>query len=171
MATYISQSFIFIGYFIFFVSRFGKNKKSILVTDNISRACFVAGYVFLRSANGIEHTMYGMVRNLVGQFLIEKKKRYKIIGFLIMTVLLCIMYSFSFNGISTIMLILSGLINLFMIIFATEQGIRLGTAFAAICNIISFLIIGSYMSVLGELLCIIVSVVSFVKECKNVKNI
>lgn len=160
----ISQGFIIIGYFVFFISRFRKNKNSILMTDNISRGCFIIGYVLLHSINSIEHTVYGIIRNLVGQALIKHKKIYKIIGFTIMLILLFAMYGVSFNGVDTIMFILSGLINLYATIFAKEQGIRLGTVFAAICNIIAFLIIGSYASIIGEVLCGIMGVVSFVKE-------
>lgn len=77
------------------------------------------------------------------------------------------MYGLSFNGFSTIMFILSGLINLFAIVFAKEQGIRLGTTLAAICNIIAFVIIGSYASIIGETLCGLIGVLSFIKAYKK----
>lgn len=81
-----------------------------------------------------------------------------------MTIILCIMYSLSFNGVSTVMFILSGLVNLFAVIFAKEQGIRLGTVIASICNITAFLLIGSHASVIGEALCGITGILSFIKE-------
>ena len=161
-----AQGLVTIGYLIFFISRFRKNKKSILMTDNISRICFIVGYFLFNSINSVEHTIYGMARNIIGQALITSKRFYKILGFLIMLIILCIIYSLSFNGVSTIMFMLSGLINLFAIVFATEQGIRLGTVIAAICNIIAFLIIGSHASVVGELLCGIAGILSFIKENK-----
>lgn len=164
---FISQGFIIIGYFVFFISRFRKNKKSILMTDNISRGCFIIGYVLIRSINSIEHTVYGIIRNLVGQALIKHKKLHKIIGFTIMLVLLCIMYGVSFNGAVTIMFLLSGFINLCATIFAKEQGIRLGTVFAAICNIIAFLMIGSYASIVGEVLCGFCGICSFCEKCSD----
>lgn len=164
---YISQGFILIGYLIFFISRFRKTKKLILITDNISRGCFIIGYAFLHSINSIEHTVYGIIRNITGQALIKHKKIHKMIGFTIMLILLCAMYGLSFNGVATIMFILSGLINLYATVFAKAQGIKLGTAFAAICNIIAFLIIDSYVSIIGEVLCGIMGVISFVKEMKN----
>lgn len=163
---FVSQGFIIIGYFVFFKSRFRQNKKSILMTDNISRCCFIIGYILIHSINSIEHTVYGIIRNLVGQVLIKHKKIHKIIGFTIMLIILCTMYGISFNGISTIMFILSGLINLFTAVFTKEQGIRLGTVFAAICNIIAFLIIGSFASIIGELFCGLMGFISFVKEMK-----
>ena len=118
--------------------------------------------------NSIEHTVYGIIRNHVGQVLMGHKEVHRIIGFIIMFIFLCIMYGLSFNGISTIMLILSGLINLFTAIFTKEQGfldiIRLGTVLAAICNCIAFLVIGSYAFIVGELFCGFISVISFVKQ-------
>lgn len=61
-----SQCFLIIGYSIFFLSRFRSNKKSILITDTLSRLCFIAGYCLLGSVNSIEHTLYGIIRNVVG---------------------------------------------------------------------------------------------------------
>lgn len=163
----MSQGFIIVGYVIFFISRFRKDKKSILITDTLSRTCFIVGYYLFDSINSIEHTVYGIVRNMIGQFLIMKSKAHRIFGFIIMLTVLCTMYSVSFNGISTIMFMLSGSINLFAAIFTKEQGIRLGTVFASICNITAFLIIGSYASIIGELLCGVMGVLSFIKENKN----
>lgn len=163
----VSQGFILIGYFIFFISRFRKNKKSILITDNISRSCFIVGYYLFGSINSIEHTIYGMIRNVVGQLLISRKNIYKIASFIVMLVVLFIMYGMSFSGISTILFLLSGTINLCTAIFAREQGIRLGTVFAAVCNVTAFLIIGSYASIVGETLCGIMGLLSFIKEEKK----
>lgn len=159
----ISQIFIVIGYGVFFISRFRSSKKSILTTDTISRSCFIVGYYLFGSVNSIEHTIYGIIRNIIGQILIDKNKKHKIFGFVLMTIILCIMYSISFNGMSTIMFILSGMINLFVAIFAKEQGIRIGTILAAICNIIAFLLIGSYASIIGEALCGITGILSYIK--------
>lgn len=117
--------------------------------------------------NSIQHTVYGIVRNIIGQVLISNKKVYKHLCFVIMSIVLCIMYGLSFNGVSTIMFLLSGLINLFAIIFAKEQGIRLGTVFAAICNTIAFILIDSYASIIGETLCGILGILSFTKENKK----
>lgn len=159
----VSQSFIAIGYLIFFVSRFKNSKKNILMTDTISRICFIAGYCLFGSINSIEHTVYGILRNIVGQFLINKNKMNKILAFVLMTIILCVMYSLSFTGISTIMFMVSGMINLFASIFAKEQGIRLGTILAAICNITAFLLVGSFASIAGEILCGLIGILSYVK--------
>ena len=161
---YISQSFIVVGYLVFFLSRFRNNKKSILITDNISRICSIIGYSFFGSINSIEHTVYGIIRNIVGQALTNKNKIYKVFGFVVMLTVLCIMYCLSFNGVSTVMFILSGIINLFAVVFAKAQGLRIGTVAASICNIIAFLMVGSYASIVGEALCGFVGFLSFIKE-------
>lgn len=167
MNFYISEGFIIIGYFIFFISRFRKTKKSILITDTVSRICFIVGYCLINSVNSIQHTVYGIIRNIVGQVLVPTKKIYKILGFIIMLIALCVMYGLSFNSVSTIMFMLSGMINLFMVIFAKEQGIRLGTILASICNITAFLMVGSYASVIGEMLCGIISILSYMRGNKK----
>lgn len=169
---YISQMFIIVGYFIFFISRFRKEKKNILMTDSISRICFVVGYACAHSVNSIEHTLYGIIRNIVGQKLTIKARKIQIIGFVIMLSLLCVMYGISYAGYSTIMFIISGIINLYAAIFMKEQGIRIGTILAAICNIIAFSMIGSYASIAGELLCGTIGAISFVKSymCRNMSK-
>lgn len=170
----LSQLFIIIGYVIFFISRFRKDKKNILVTDNISRVLFIIGYSLLHSINSVEHTIYGIIRNIVGWKFVKKSRSVKIIGFIIMTILLCIMYGITFHGFSTIMFIISGLINSFAVIFLKGQGIRMGTTLAAICNIIAFIIVESYASILGEALCGIIGLMSFRKNYhyeKTYKNL
>jgi hypothetical protein len=163
----IAQSLILIGYIVFYIGLFKKNKKNILLTDNISRLFSIAGYIVFESLNSIEHTLYGMLRNYLGQRLIGKTNRVKTITFIIMIIILFTMYGLSFNGISTTMFILSAIINLTTAIFMNEQGIRLGKLFAAICNVIAFVIIGSYSSIIGESLCGIIGVISFITNLKG----
>ncbi len=167
----ISQGFILIGYSVFIISRFRKNKKNILITDNLSRICSIIGYILLKSVNSIEHTLYGIIRNIVGQKLMNCQRNAKLAGFTIMMILLVVMYGAAFTGISTIMFCLSGLINLFAVIFLHEQGIRMGTVLAAICNIIAFSVIHSYASIIGEAICGSMGLVSFIKELHNSNNI
>lgn len=163
LIIYMSQSIILLGYLMFFISRFRKNKKSILMVDVLSRICFIMGYWLIGSINSIEHTIYAIVRNIIGSLLIAEKKSYKILGFGVMLLILFIMYGLSFNGISTVMFVLSGIINLYAIIFTKEQGIRLGTIFASFCNIIAFSLIGNVISVIGELLCGIIGFISYLQ--------
>lgn len=125
-----------------------------------SKGCF---YMVNKVIYSIEHTIYGIIRNIVGQKLTKHSINVKLTGFVIMAVLLCIMYGMTFNGCSTIMFIFSGLINLFAIFFLKEQGIRIGAACAAICNICAFVLVGSYASILGETLCGVMGITSFIK--------
>lgn len=165
---YLSQALIIVGYLIFFVSRFQKEKKGILIIDSVSRLCFLAGYFLIRSVNSIEHTLYGIIRNTVGNRIIKKSNVFKITIFIIMLILLCVMYGLSYKDCSTLVFLLSGLINLFAVFFLNEQGIRIGTILAAICNIVAFIIVKSYASIFGEILCGIIGLISFCKE--NGKN-
>lgn len=58
---------------------------------------------------------------------------------------------------------LSGIINLFTAIFTKEQGMRFGTVSASICNIIAFSLMGSYASIVGEMLCGLIGILSYKK--------
>lgn len=78
-----------------------------------------------------------------------------------MLMILILMQCVTYAGITTIMFIVSGIINLIVTIFGDAQLIRFGTFLASICNIIAFIIIGSYASVLGESLCGIIGIWSF----------
>ena len=47
------------------------------MTDTISRICSIIGYCLFGSINSIEHTVYGIVRNITGQALIKSNKIYQ----------------------------------------------------------------------------------------------
>lgn len=168
---YLSQAFIIVEYSVFLVSRYQKDKKNILIADNLSQISFILGYLFLRSANSVEHTIYGILRNIVGQKLLNSTRKTKIMYFIVMLILLCVMYGVTFSGCSTILFVISGIINLFAVIFLSEQGIRMGTALAALCNITAFLMLESYASILGEITCGMIGLMSFRKNYQMVKAI
>ena len=167
MQKLISQGFILVGYCIFIFSRVCKNKDKILLTDNISRATLLIGYILFGSINGIENAVYSILRNIIGKMLEQKSKTFQMIEFVVMSILLIVMYSLSFDGVPTVMFILFGLINLFAVVFLNAQGIRLGTVLATICAMIAYLLIGSYASVAGEVLCGFVATASYLKGRKR----
>lgn len=160
----VSQLFICVGYVLFFISRFRKEKRNILVMDSVSRVCSIVGYACLGSLNGIEHMLYGVGRNIIGQKLNKSSTAVKVLGFLIMLSLLCTMYGLSYEGLSTIMFVISGSVNLFAVMFCNEQGIRVATLLAALLNIQAFSLLGSYASIVGESLCGGIGVLSYLKE-------
>jgi hypothetical protein len=163
----LAQTIISIGYLIFFYSRFRKDKKSILLMDNLSRTCSIVGYIIFGSVNSLEHTLYGMLRNFLGSKLICKSRKMKILTYVVMLMILFVMYGVSFNGLSTIMFILSAIINLTTVIFLDEQKIRLGTLLAAVCNVTAFAMIGSYVSIVGEAACGVFGLCSYLKFRKD----
>jgi hypothetical protein len=91
----------------------------------------------------------------------------KILTYVVMLMILFVMYGVSFNGLSTIMFILSAIINLTTVIFLDEQKIRLGTLLAAVCNVTAFAMIGSYVSIVGEAACGVFGLCSYLKFRKD----
>lgn len=165
---YIGSVIVAIAYLIFFYSRFRKTKKQIIITDSVSRVTYITGYALMKSINSIEHITFGLVRNLVSQYLIDKSKKTKYIATSILLTILITMYALSFNGLSTIIFIVSALVNLYATMFTKAQGIRIGSMTASLLNALAFLVIGNYVSIIGELLCFLMSLISFIKEKKNI---
>lgn len=159
----IGQILTLISYLVFWVSRFFKKKKEILIGDNISRVFAIVAFLFLGTYDGIKNTLYVILRNILGDAVDKKNKKYKIIIFLIMLFILIIMYSFNFNGISTICVAICGIFNLYGTIMSNEQGIRrfgmIGSIFYA-----SFLFFTlNYIGTICEVICFIVMLISYLK--------
>lgn len=159
------------GYFIFICSRFLKTKDRMLLFDNISRITFVAGYITGGHINGLEHTIFGIVRNKT--YRLVKKDKAKKIAFIILLTAVLIMYGLSFSDISTVFFIISNTINLTAIAFGKEQTIRLGTILAAVCNILAFGLVNNIAALTGEIVILIMTLISFIKnkgEQPDIKN-
>lgn len=159
----LGQIFTLISYLIFWMSRFFKNKKEILFGDNISRIFAIVAFLFLGTYDGIKNTVYVIVRNILGDILNNKNKNYKRITFIVLLIILLIMYSYNFNGISTICIAICGIFNLYGVIMCKEQGIRIfgmiGSAFYTAFMFFTFNIIGT----ICEFICFIVMLISYLK--------
>ena len=71
----IGQFLTSISYGIFWISRFLKKKKDILLLDNISRIFAIIAFVFLGTYDGIKNTLYVILRNFLGQVTNTKNKK------------------------------------------------------------------------------------------------
>lgn len=166
----LGQVFTLISYLIFWISRFLQNKNNILLWDNISRLFAIAAFLFLGTYDGIKNTLYVILRNTLGQITIKKKKNYKIITFFILLMLLILIYSFNFNGISTICVGICGVLNLYGTIMCNEQGLRIfgiiGSSFYAAFMFFT----GNIVGTLCEIICFAVMLISYLKyRNKNTK--
>lgn len=157
------------GYFIFICSRFLKTKDRILLFDNISRITFVVGYITGGHINGLEHTIFGIIRNKAYRLI--KKDKAKKIAFVILLIAVLIMYGLSFSGISTVFFIISNTINLAAIAFGKEQTIRLGTILAAVCNISAFGLVNNIAALIGESIILIMTLISLIKNKNPAANV
>ena len=165
----LGQVLTFISYLVFWISRFSKEKKNILLGDNISRFIAILAFLFLGSYDGIKNTLYVILRNIIGDIADKKSKRQKIIAFIIMLILLILIYSFNFSGIATICIAVCGIFNLYGVIMCKEQGIRIfgmiGSAFYLAFMIFTWNVTGA----ICELICFIVMLISYLKY-KNKKH-
>lgn len=71
----VGQIFTTISYLIYYISRFRKKKKDILIMDNISKFFTVLSFVFLKSYDGVSATVYTYIRNKVHNMVVGNKKR------------------------------------------------------------------------------------------------
>lgn len=158
----LGQLLTLLSYIIFWVSRFFKDKNKILAFDNTSRIAAIISFICLGSVNGIQNTLFVLVRNYCGQKVNKKSDNTKRVTFIILLMSLCIMYAIFFDGVSTVILFICAVLNLIGVILCDEQGMRLfglsGSLFYAIflylinnnvgfiCEIIcSFVLMSSYL--------------------------
>lgn len=161
----IGQIFIGVGYAIFIISRFLKKKSSMLLWDNISRVTDILGYILFGNVNSLEHTVFGIVRNEAYRRIKTPKVRNLVyIGLLIV---IGIMYGIAFSGISTVLLIVSNVINLTGTAYGDEQGVRLGTICAGVCNITAFVLIANYAGSIGEGICLVMTLFAYMIYARN----
>lgn len=162
----LGQILTLISYLIFWYSRFEKNKKNILLLDNISRIFAIVAFVFLGTYDGIKNTIYVILRNILGQITDKKGNKYKIITFLLMLSILVLMYIFNFNGISTICIAICGIVNLYGTIMCNEQGIRIFGMIGSGFYTAFMLITGNIIGTICEVICFIVMLISYLKYRK-----
>ena len=163
----IGQLLTALSYIFFWISRFKKNKKNMLLWDNFSRLTAIISFIFLGTYDGVKNTLYATLRNILGQVTDNRKKTYRIVTFCAMLLLLILMYIFDFHGISTICIALCGIFNLYGVIMCKEQGIRIfgmiGSVFYALFMIFTKNIIG----VICEVICFFVVLASYIKYKKE----
>lgn len=163
----ISQICNFIGYGVFIFAMYRNKKDKMLLTDAISRIFFITGWILLGSINGIMHSVFGIVRATIFRKL--KRRRYIARAFVILFVIVIIMYGSTFSGISTVFFIISAIANLCGAAFGNEQGVRIATVAAALCNIGAFTSVSNYVGAGGEIIVLIMTIIAFMTNRKKFK--
>ena len=158
-----------LSYGIYYFSRFLKEKKNIMLYDNVSKAVTILSFIFLKSYDGIATTIFTLVRNITGRAVINKKLKVKIISFIILLAVMVGMYSVKFAGIGTIAVGISMLFNLVGVIFLGPQGMRICTSCGSVFYIIFQLSIKNTAGGICEFVTLIVNLVSFIKYKKTDK--
>ena len=168
----IGQILTFISYLIFWISRFIKIKKNILLWDNISRIVAIISFIFLGTYDGVKNTIYVISRNILGQVTDKKTKKIKLITFVLMLVLLIFIYALDFHGISTAFIALSGIVNLYGVIMCKEQGLRIFGMMGSVFYTLFMAFTGNITGVVCEIICFFVILSSYIKyKNKKRKNI
>ena len=171
MNNVLGQVLTFISYLIFWLSRFKKEKKNILLYDCFSRIFAILAFFFLKSYAGIKNTLYVIVENIIGRKIINKPKKYKIIVFLIMVIILLLLYIFELNRYDVLCLIICSLISLYGVLLLSPQGIRIAGIIASLFYILFLILIHNYIGVVCEIICIIITLCSFIKYYKEDKKL
>ena len=152
----LGQALTFISYAVFWFSRFFDNKKKLLIYDNISRIVAIISFISLGSLNGVQNTLFVIVRNYCGQITDKKSVKIKGITFVLLLITLVIMYAISFNGILTIALFICSVLNLIGVIFCNEQGIRLFGLSGGLFYAMFLFMIHNYIGFICEIIGVIV---------------
>lgn len=162
MLNFIGQVFTALSYIVFWVSRYKKEKKNMLLYDNISRVLTIVSFIFLNTYDGVKNTIYVIFRNIIGDKVKNESKKKKLVVFFVMLAVLFLVFGIGFNGIATIFITICAVFNLYGVIMCNEQGMRIfgmiGSMFytlfmfasknimGGICEIVTFcIILGSYI--------------------------
>lgn len=159
----IGQIMILVSYLIFWTSRTLKNKYYILLWHNISRVTAIISFFCMNHFDGVKNSAFVIVRNTLGQFLDRKNQTTKYIVFFIMLSILMLMYYFDFHGISTICIGMCGFVNLYGVLFCKEQGIRICGIIGSVFYTFFMGFTGNVVGVICELICITITLVSYLK--------
>ena len=159
----LGQILTLVSYLIFWISRFLKSKNNILLLDNISRLFAIIAFIFLGTYDGIKNTLYVILRNVLGQVTNKKKQKYKIITFLLMLILIILMYSLNFSGISTICVGICGILNLYGTIMCNEQGIRIFGMIGSVFYTLFMFFTNNIVGTICEIICFAVMLISYLK--------
>lgn len=158
---FIGQILTLISYLVFWISRFKKNKNNILLWDNMSRIIAILAFIFLKTYDGIKNTVFVIARNTLGQITNKKSRNNKLITFIIMLIILILMYSLDFNGISTIYVAISGILNLCGVILCKEQGIRIFGMLGSIFYLLFMITTGNITGTICEIICFFIMLASY----------
>ena len=142
---------------------FYKKQKNILLYDNFSRIVAIISFIFLGVYDGIKNTLYVILINILGQVTDKRIKKYKIITFIIMLLVLILIYIFDYYGISTKCIALCGIFNLYGIIMCEEQGIRFFGMIGSVFYTLFMIFTGNITGVIYEIICFFVIFTSYIK--------
>ena len=100
---------------------------------------------------------------ILGQVTNKKKQKYKTITFLLMQILIILMYSFNFIGISTICVGICGILNLYGTIMCNEQGIRIFGMIGSVFYTLFMFFTNNIVGTICEIICFAVMLISYLK--------
>lgn len=163
----VAQIIIGLNYLVFWISRFAKEKKNIIILDSIAKLLTIFGFLLMHKYNGIENAVFSGIRNTIAGVVIKKNLKVRILVFIIFFTIMTSVFLLDFQGIATICVLITATLNAFGTILLKPQGIRLmsviGSAFYAGFQLFSHV----YFGVFCELITFIVSLVSFLKYRKE----
>ena len=159
----IGQVLTFISYLVFWISRFFKIKKNMLLWDTISRLVAILAFFFLGTFDGVKNTVFVIIRNYVGKTIDNKNKKVKILAFLALLFTLTLLYCYNFNNLATIAIALCGIFNLYGTIMCDEQGIRLYGMIGSIFYMAFMVLTENYVGFVCEMICFLMIFLSYLK--------
>lgn len=159
----VGQIFTCMSYCIFWISLFKKDKSNMLLWENISNVFAIIAFLLLGTYDGIKSTVYVIIRNTLGQVTDKKDKYIRTITFFIMLIVLLIMYSFKFEGISTICVGVYGISSLYGSIMCREQGFRIFEMIGSLFYNAFMFFSGNIAGTICETICFVMILSSYLK--------
>lgn len=159
----LGEVFTFVSYLIYWISVFKKEKKNMLLYDNLCKIFTILAFIVLKTYDGIANTVLSIIRNIIGNKIKDKNKKTKIFAFCIILIIMGILYAISFSGISTIFVAICAIFNLYGVIMCNEQGLRICGMLGSIFYFCFMIAAKNYTGAACEAITFISTFLSFIK--------
>lgn len=119
------QILIGLNYFIFWCSRFVKKKEHLILWDCVANIVTILGFLCLGNYNGMENASFSFAKNLGADRVIKHGKKISLIAFIVFISVMIMIYVIDFKGISTVCILICGIVNAFGTFLLNAQGMRI----------------------------------------------
>lgn len=152
-----------LSYITFWGSRFLRTKKGMLIGHSVGIGLFrIPSFALDGNINGIENSILIVVRNITIQCIDKKKRKIKVLFFVLYVVVSWTLYFIAYAGVQTWFVACSGTATTLCFVFGKEQIMRIGGIVGASLYACFQFFSGQYVGFVLEMVTCVANLCSFV---------